>query len=779
MNRTATLEIPAGQDDELAFCEGIEYLAEDFARRIRSGDAPTIDEYALRHPDYADAIHELFPTLELIERSKTKRLRAEPPSFETLGDYRVIRELGRGGMGIVYEAFQQNIGRKVALKVLFRHTLSDPRRLRAFRREAKAAGRLHHTNIVPIFDVDEHEGVPFYVMQYIEGRSLRELIADARRRRENGEPIAADRWRFAARIGKQVADAIQYAHDHRIIHRDIKPANLLLDRHGVVWVTDFGVAKLIDDPDLTQTGDVVGTLRYLAPESLHGKADLRGDVFALGLTLHELLTLEPFYPRMNDSSTDWIALRGVSNRPARLDRSIPRDFDTILRKSFAIDPAERYQTAGELAEDLGRLLDDRPIKARRESIAARVVRSCRRNKTVAALAAIAAVSLVIAAVSGWAGRSAARRALESESRRRADAEIARKQAESNLSLSLESFEDIFNRITRRDTIPEIMRRREFFGGSFGETTAPDRMILMGVRGRRFDAGTRPIAAPARLRSVSREDAALVDCILTFYDRFAERNETNPRIGREAARARRRVGMLYRRLGDEDSAQSAFRRAIVLAERVALQEPDNDEYRLEFAGILVASKPPLHILESRPQARLEAKARLNKARVIIDRLRPPVAETKVALNLLMFIEERLGEIAELDHDLESAERRFRASVAAADTLVSRFPQLPQADFDRLIVNLNLASFLHRTSRTELARAIVEQGRTDLQKYSSRLVKTPMGPFMASMIHERLAAAYAELGDEATSEALRAEAESELESRRSELKNRPFPESMLYQ
>jgi tRNA A-37 threonylcarbamoyl transferase component Bud32/tetratricopeptide (TPR) repeat protein len=778
MNRTATLEIPAGREDELAFCEGIEYLAEDFARRIRSGDAPTIDEYARRNPDYADAILELFPTLELIERSKTKRLRDEPPSFETLGDYRVIRELGRGGMGIVYEAFQQNIGRKVALKVLFRHTLSDPRRLRAFRREAKAAGRLHHTNIVPIFDVDEHEGVPFYVMQYIEGRSLRELIADARKRRDKGEPLAADRWKFAARIGKQVAEAIQYAHDHRIIHRDIKPANLLLDRHGVVWVTDFGVAKLIDDPELTQTGDVVGTLRYLAPESLHGEADLRGDVFALGLTLHELLTLEAFYPSTNDSSKDWTALRGVSSRPARLDRSIPRDFDTILRKSFAIDPADRYQTAGELAEDLGRLLDDRPIRARRESTVARVVRSCRRNKTVAALAAVAAVSLVVAAVSGWAGQSAVRRALESESRRRAEAEIARKQAESNLSLSLESFEDIFNRITRRDSIPEIMRRRELFGGSFGAAAGPERMIMTGIRAGSFDAGSRPFGSGGG-RSVSREDAALVDCILTFYDRFAERNETNPRIGREAARARRRVGMLYRRLGDEDSAQSAFRRAIVLAERIALQDPLNDEYRLEFAGILVASKPPLHILESRPQARLEAKARLIKARVIVDQLDRAVAESKVALNLAMFIEERLGEIAELDRDLESAERRFRASVAAAETLVARFPRLPQIEFDRILVELNLASFLHRTSRTDQARAIVEKCRTDFQTYNNRLVKTPINPFMASMIHERLAAAFAELGDESTGSNLRAEAESELETWRLERRNRRLPEPIQNQ
>ena len=295
-----------------------------------------------------------------------------------LGDFRLLREVGRGGMGVVYEAEQISLGRRVALKLLPSAVFRDPVKKRRFEREAKAAAKLHHTNIVPVHGFGEHEGTPYYVMQFIPGLGLDVVIEELRSLPGNSRIVGADQarpsdrsalsvalapslvgpktdatagwrtirrtapvddgsgridarsgpspsqprspsvrrpsisrddpvrtrdssgsrtgyWPSVARIGVQVAGALAYAHKQGILHRDIKPANLLLDLEGVVWVTDFGLAKADDSDDLTVTGDLVGTFRYMPPEGFDGKSDARSDVYALGLTLFELVALRPAY----------------------------------------------------------------------------------------------------------------------------------------------------------------------------------------------------------------------------------------------------------------------------------------------------------------------------------------------------------------------------------------------------------------------------------------------------------------------------------------------------
>ena len=210
------------------------------------------------------------------------------PLPQSLGEFRIIREIGRGGMGVVCEAYQGSLNRHVALKFL--PELGD---LARFRREARAAGRLHHTNIVPVFGVREHDGRHFYVMQYIAGRGLDQVLKE-----RSGDPGSLARLsdREAALIGVQVAEALAYAHSHGVIHRDIKPSNLLLDDQGTVWVTDFGLAHDASDTlTLTQTGDFLGTLRYLAPERLSGRGDERADIYGLGITLYELICGRPAF----------------------------------------------------------------------------------------------------------------------------------------------------------------------------------------------------------------------------------------------------------------------------------------------------------------------------------------------------------------------------------------------------------------------------------------------------------------------------------------------------
>jgi serine/threonine-protein kinase len=419
-------------------------VADEFTDRLNRGEAPDVEEYARRYPAIADVLREGLSPLRKLGQSTPRGPAAEPlggnpPLPERLGDYRIVREVGRGGMGVVYEAVQEPLGRRVALKVLPVRPWTDPSYLERFRREARAAARLHHTNIVPVFGVGEEQGVCYYAMQFIEGQGLEEVIrhlqelrdgkpADPRgpasscpwtgsitRRLLTGEepspqggrtPDSAAAgmpdtprpgtpapkpwqtsayYRGVARIGWQAAQALAYAHSQGVLHRDVKPANLLLDAQGTVWLTDFGLAKAEGLDDLTHTGDVVGTLRYLAPERLSRAADARSDVYGLGLTLYEMLTLRPAFDDTDRHQLVKQLTQEEPPRPRRRDRRIPRDLETIVVKAMAKEPAGRYVSGTELAEDLRRFLEGRPIAARRLPPWEQAWRWCRRRPAVAGL----------------------------------------------------------------------------------------------------------------------------------------------------------------------------------------------------------------------------------------------------------------------------------------------------------------------------------------------------------------------------------------------------------
>jgi serine/threonine protein kinase/tetratricopeptide (TPR) repeat protein/WD40 repeat protein len=449
----------------------VELLAEEFAERYRRGERPSLSEYTERYPHLANEICKLFPALVMMEQLKpeapdqTGGFEQPPPEApaadghpEQLGDFRIVRQVGRGGMGVVYEAVQVSLGRHVALKVLPPQALLSPTYLERFRREARAAAKLHHTNIVPVYGVGEDAGVHFFAMQFIRGEGLDKVLHDLRLlRRELGaaakvpmppttppasEPGAAQSLltgRFivsaspgpdaapdqpaadahgearslsalsgagsgysyywgVARVGLQVAEALAYAHRQGILHRDIKPSNLLLDLQGTVWITDFGLAKAEGTDDLTHTGDIVGTMRYMAPERFDGRSLPQSDVYALGLTLYELLTLRPAFADTNKARLVEHVLHQPPLRPRKLDARIPRDLETVVLKCIHKDPSERYATAEALAEDLRRFQADRPIQARRASSAEQLWRWCRRNPAVASLLGTVVALLVAVAV---------------------------------------------------------------------------------------------------------------------------------------------------------------------------------------------------------------------------------------------------------------------------------------------------------------------------------------------------------------------------------------------
>jgi serine/threonine protein kinase len=463
----------------------IERLADSFLARFRAGERPSLDEYAAKYPELADEIRELLPALVELERNFSPGHTAtgahasqvvSGPAPTHLGDYLILREIGRGGMGIVYEAMQQSLGRHVALKVLPSGELGGPTHLERFRREARAAARLHHNNIVPVIGVGEENGVHYYAMQYIRGQGLDAVVEELRRLRagrsplpptaarkvpapvdaagqlkflaasglltgrfathdDEAEPIQGDPanipattlgpeaptraeeatsppptndhselsstlpeaqyYRSVARVGLQVAEALAYAHGQGVLHRDIKPSNLLLDARGTIWVTDFGLAKADDSDALTRTGDILGTLRYMAPERFEGRSDPRSDVYSLGVTLYELVVLRLLYEESSRPRLIERVLRDAPTPPRKVDPHIPRDLETILLKSLAKEPRERYASAEALAEDLRRYLEDRPIDARRLSPLGMAWRWARRNRLVAGLLGLVVVLLLL------------------------------------------------------------------------------------------------------------------------------------------------------------------------------------------------------------------------------------------------------------------------------------------------------------------------------------------------------------------------------------------------
>ncbi len=474
----------------------LDAVVESILQRCRRGERPELEEYAGRYPELAGRLRDVFPALVLIEAAGSVNdapTRPAPPPAEPaepparLGDYRLLREVGRGGMGLVYEAVQESLGRHVALKVLPPAVARRGSFLERFRREARAAARLHHTNIVPVYGVGQEGGISYYAMQFIPGQGLDAVLKDVRRLRgsaaepagaapasgstgsvavarslltddfppgpqtpsgttalaspppaptENpsslGSQPEARYYRAVARLGLQAAEALAYAHAQGVLHRDVKPSNLLLDARGNLWVTDFGLAKAEDSEDLTNTGDIVGTLRYMAPERFEGKADARSDVYALGVTLYELLTLRLPFAAADRAGLIGQINRGVPVPPRQLAPLLPRDLETVVSKAMAREPSARYAGAAALADDLRCFLENRPVKARRASAAERLRRWCRRNPAVAALTgAVLLLLLTVAVVSAVAAVSYRAQFEEAEEARRAEVR-ARRQAQANL-----------------------------------------------------------------------------------------------------------------------------------------------------------------------------------------------------------------------------------------------------------------------------------------------------------------------------------------------------------
>ena len=547
--------------------EPVEVLAAQYAERLRRGELPTVEEYAARYPEVADEIRELFPTVAAMEQLKAHSERGSdgraslgPVKLAELGDYRIISEIGRGGMGVVYEAQQESLDRRVALKVLPREALHDRRQLARFQREARLTARLHHTNIVQVYDVGEEDGFHFYAMQFVHGVGLDHVIGrlvadvgdqelgdekrllDAACRELGAEPGLGPHgthyFRQLARLGASVASALAYAHSQGTLHRDIKPGNLLLDDAGTVWVTDFGLAMTQEKSRPGQASLLAGTLRYMPPERFDGPAGAPGDIYCLGLTLWELATCRPVFNAQDHKELVRCIQEGDTPPPRAVNRDIPRDLEAIILRAAAPDPEQRYASATALAVDLQRFLDELPVAARPVSAPRRFARWCRRNRLVAGLGTTTFLLTLLVAVVPTTGYVRIRAALRQEA-------AERDRAEAVVALSLDALDRIFDQLAPAGA----PNRMELALDSEGETSVE-------------------VYTPPPL---ARETVVLLEQMLPIYDRLAKQTGSDQTVALRAADANRRIGVIHERLGAYDEALAAYGRALANYEEL----PDSE------------------------------------------------------------------------------------------------------------------------------------------------------------------------------------------------------------
>ncbi len=426
-----TSRVPCDAEDHVDLI--IVDVLEKVSAKIRAGEMVDFAAVVAEHPECSERLRKLLPTVEVLAslsdgeaevRASSNRGPGEAVDLATplpiagmLGDYRIVREVGRGGMGIVYEAEQLSLKRRVALKVLPFASVLDQRQLQRFRNEAQAAAALRHPHIVQVFAIGCERGVHYYAMDYIEGQTVAEAISDLAEPEHARDPTsinssttqmpesasgrtADSAWnvissaascrapeflRTVAKLGVQAAEALEHAHRLGIVHRDIKPSNLLLDAQGQLFVTDFGLAMTSTDSNLTMSGDVLGTVRYMSPEQVQAKhqvMDHRADIYSLGITLYEMLTLRPAFTSTVRQTLMQQVVEDDPPKPRQINPAVPRDVETIVLKAIAKEPNSRYATAEEFANDLQRFLTDVPIWARRPSLVERSRKWAKRHRAI-------------------------------------------------------------------------------------------------------------------------------------------------------------------------------------------------------------------------------------------------------------------------------------------------------------------------------------------------------------------------------------------------------------
>ena len=551
----------------------------EYLEALEAGRRPNREQLLQRYPEVAgelaaaldgiDFIQDAAPHLACPEDHPTNGPAAKGPARVALGDFQIVRQIGRGGMGVVYEAEQLSLGRRVALKVLPFAAMLDSKQLQRFKNEARAAASLKHPNVVHVYSVGSERGVHYYAMEFIEGRTIAQVINELRQpevdrdiaaesqvvnqstsasraaqpshvaskdtERQPQAAISTQRtigergfFRSVANLGVQAARALEHAHQMGIVHRDIKPSNIMIDAENHASVTDFGLAMTQTDANLTMSGDLLGTLRYMSSEQIAGRRvtlDHRTDIYSLGITLYELLTLRPAFDGEDRQTLMRQVTEDEPRRPTQINSVIPPDLETIILKATAKEPEARYVTADDLASDLQRFLDNQPVHARRPTALQRARKWLKRHPSVT----VSGICVLLTLVAGLAAGVAAL------SREQAKTTAALSDAEQNVRLAAEVI---------------------------------DRMLMQ-------------VGSDAIAHGDLGHAQTIVSEAVTLYDQILQRSR-DPQLRFCAARAHARLGQIERLRGRFDHAQQTLRQGITLLEGSTEARELGTAYEVELA-----------------------------------------------------------------------------------------------------------------------------------------------------------------------------------------------------
>ncbi|MCC7013856.1 MAG: serine/threonine protein kinase [Planctomycetes bacterium] len=627
--------------------------------RLESDGERALEELCAAHPAHAARLRERIASLR---RAGLVGHAVAHEFPERLGDFKLLERLGAGGMGVVYRALQESLGREVALKLIRPEQLYFGKARERFEREVAIVAKLHHPGIVPIYTVGEASGIPYFAMERVDGESLadlihelaplparerngarwREALARGRHASSSGSALFAGSWSDACvAIAREIAEALEHAHRRGVLHRDVKPSNVMLTRDGRVMLLDFGLSASVDAERVTRTGAQLGSLPHMAPEQIRGQhesIDARTDVYQLGVTLFELLTTHlPFEGRSSGGLAAEI-LAGHAPRMAKFDASIEGDVETVCRTAMDPDPARRYASAGAFARDLDHLLARRPIEAQRARAWVQARRWAQRHKGAAVAVALGACLFIGTPTALYVQQRAANRTILQ----------ARQRAEDNFDSALAAVE-LVTRVgeeTMRD-LPRLepARRRILEGAlafyvALAEAQSDDAGLALQIalaRGRVADMQAllgqfaeaereygRELESLRQLESTSADREACREArILALHARASVREQLDDFAGsrddaREAlallerdqrpqarsseAAARFTLGNAFYGLGDWDQARAAFELGARQARR-ALELAAGDERALEALAKNVNALGVLAIDSSRPEEAL--------------------------------------------------------------------------------------------------------------------------------------------------------------------------------
>jgi eukaryotic-like serine/threonine-protein kinase len=547
-------------DDEL------EPLVERCITAFETEGEAALERICAEHPARAPVLRERIRQLEelgLMRRADASQAESFP---ERLGDFKLVERIGAGGMGVVYRARQESIGREVALKIVRPEQLYFPQAKARFRREIETIGRLQHPSIVPVYCVGEEAGAPYFAMELLRGASLAQLLRSFAGREPSGlhgrdfaravatiardadvTPEAAEaNWLFAgswsescARVVRQVADALAHAHGRGVLHRDVKPSNVVVTPRGRVVLLDFGLATSRADGEITRTGALLGSIPYFSPEQTRGDGkglDGRTDVYSLGVTLYELLTLRLPYEQHETSALLAAIVAGRPRPPRALNRAVGRDFETVCLTAMNADRGGRYASAAEFARDLDNLLARRPIEARRAGALVHVARWMQREPAKA----VALLLLLLLLVGGPLAYAAF------QHRANVRLETARLRTDEQRS--------------RADRLLQQAR------------ATIDRLVEP-LRGEETD----DIAEIARLKKEILLQAGAT------YASFSPAELADPAFQRDLGQLARQLGDIWRALNDRTEAKRSYQEAVDRLEPLALTNPQEVEPIEELAA----------------------------------------------------------------------------------------------------------------------------------------------------------------------------------------------------